>query len=184
MEFPHRRTVDEQVARAEAEGWRYRGDMATEGEVLDLIYALVCIEKPEVCVETGTYHGHGTRAIMEGLESNGKGHLWTVENDKEMVYAPQDRVTYNFADSVEWSANEAPDGIDFAFVDCGPPEVRVEVFKNLLPKMNVGKLILVHDTDFYEHQYLDALREAAYMNGGDEMLHFPALNGVTAWRIG
>ena len=59
--------------------------MRTEGEVLDLIYALVCIEKPEVCVETGTYHGHGTRAIMEGLESNGKGHLWTVENDREMV---------------------------------------------------------------------------------------------------
>lgn len=26
MEFPHRRTVDEQVARAEAEGWRYRGE--------------------------------------------------------------------------------------------------------------------------------------------------------------
>ena len=61
--------------------------MATEGEVLDLIYALVCIEKPEVCVETGTYHGHGTRAIMEGLESNGKGHLWTVEETKAFNHA-------------------------------------------------------------------------------------------------
>lgn len=179
MDFPHRRTVDEQVARAEAEGWRYRGDMATEGEVLDLIYALVCIEKPEVCVETGTYHGHGTRAIMEGLESNGKGHLWTVENDKEMVYAPQDRVTYNFADSVEWSANEAPDGIDFAFVDCGEPAIRVEVARNLWPKLNPGKLMLVHDVTFYEDEFLHALEDVA---GQRAPVVFKALNGLAVWR--
>ena len=48
MEYPHAATVDEQVARAKSEGWNYRGDMATEGEVLDLIFALVRCEKPDV----------------------------------------------------------------------------------------------------------------------------------------
>ena len=184
MDFPHRRTVDEQVARAEAEGWRYDGSMRTEGEVLDLIYALVCVEKPEVCVETGTYQAHGTEAISRAIDSNGKGHLWTVEQDPIFEYAPHKNVTFIQADSVEWSANEAPDGIDFAFVDCGEPAVRIEVFKNLLPKMKPGKLILVHDTVFHDDPFIEALRDAAYMNGGDQMLHLPALNGLAVWRIG
>ena len=179
MDIRMRVTVDQQVARAEREGWRYDGSMRTEGEVLDLIYALVCIEKPEVCVETGTYHGHGTRAIMEGLESNGKGHLWTVENDREMVYAPQDRVTYNFADSVEWSANEAPDGIDFQFIDCGEPVTRVEVARNLWPKLKPGKLMLVHDVTFYEDAFLHALEEAVEQKA---TMIFEALNGLAVWR--
>jgi predicted O-methyltransferase YrrM len=177
-EIKMRTTPDEQLKRAKAEGWIYSGDMATEGEVLGLIHALVRISKPEVCVETGTYTGQGTLAIQQGLHDNNKGHLWTVEKEDHQ-YPELDRVTFIKADSVEWTKVEPLSNIDFAFVDCGPPEIRVQAFANLLPKMNEGGLILVHDTNFYESTFLEALSNAY---GCPPTFQFPALNGVVGWQ--
>jgi predicted O-methyltransferase YrrM len=184
-EIKMRTTPDQQLERAKAEGWIYAGDMATEGEVLGLIHALVRISKPEVCVETGTYTGQGTLAIQQGLHDNNKGHLWTIEKEPH-EYPALDRVTFIHGDSVEWtggdtpwSRRECPVDIDFAFVDCGPPEIRVQAFANLLPKMNEGGLILVHDTNFYESTFLEALSNAY---GCPPTFQFPALNGVVGWQ--
>jgi predicted O-methyltransferase YrrM len=177
-EIKMRTTPDQQLERAKAEGWIYSGDMATEGEVLDLIHALIRISKPEVCVETGTYTGQGTLAIQAGLVNNNKGTLLTVEKEPHQ-YPPLDRVTFIHADSVEWTKNEAPDNIDFAFVDCGPPEIRVQAFANLLPKMAPDGLILVHDTNFYESTFVEALSDAY---GCPPTFQFPALNGVVGWQ--
>ena len=183
MRFPQRVTVDEQIARADAEGWNYGGDMSTEGEVLDLLYSLVRVQRPEVCVETGTYHGHGTLAIAKALDKNERGHLWTVENYDLYEYAGHDRVTHVYADSVVWSdqldTNAPEEAVDFAFVDCGEPDGRLEVFRNMLKHMRKGGLIAVHDTRFYDDQFLDALNAATGFPG----FTFPALNGLTIWRI-
>ena len=176
-------TPDEQLARAKAEGWQYEGDMRTEGEVLDLLYSLARILKPEVAVETGTYAGHGTKAIATALEANGKGHLWTVESDPELTpkYAEMelDRTTFVNDDSVRWSAYESPEQIDFAFVDCAEqPKDRVSVFANLLPKIRQGGMILAHDTHFLlKEEYLDKLIVLA----GPPSLLLPALNGIAIW---
>lgn len=174
-------TPDEQLARAKAEGWAYTGDMRTEGEVLDLLYSLARILKPEVAVETGTYQGHGTKAIATALEANGKGHLWTVESDTDLVeaYTEMDRTTFVNDDSVRWSAYESPEQIDFAFVDCAEqPKDRVSVFANLLPKISQGGMILAHDTEFLlREDYLNKMIVLA----GPPSLHLPALNGVSVW---
>lgn len=181
MDISPRTTVDAQIERAKKEGWVYRGDMATEGEVLDLLYSLVRITKPEIVVETGTYHGHGAQTLATALNANEKGTLYTVEQDEALVNAfiQVPRVNYICADSIKWSAEEAPSPIDLAFVDCGAPGDRIQVFKNLLPKMAPDGVILVHDTAFYESGFLEAL-SMAY--GCPPNFNFPALNGVVGWQ--
>jgi predicted O-methyltransferase YrrM len=177
-EIKMRTTSAQQLERAKAEGWIYYGDMATEGEVLGLIHALVRISKPEICVETGTYTGQGTLAIQTGLHDNNKGSLLTIEKE-EHEYPPLDRVTFICADSVEWTKDEAPDNIDFAFVDCGPPDVRIKAFTNLLPKMAPDGIIMVHDSSFYESKFLEQLTMAY---GCPPNFNFPALNGIVGWQ--
>jgi predicted O-methyltransferase YrrM len=173
-----RTTPDRQVARAKAEGWTYDGSQATEWEVLELIHGLIRVVKPSIVVETGTFSGMGAQAIAAALARNQAGHLWTIEiNDNE--YPPTERVTFVRGDSVEWSKDGCPDSIDMAWVDCGPPDVRIEVFGNLLAKMKPGGLILCHDLWFYEESFYEALCAAA---GKPAALRFPALNGVGIWE--
>src|SRR4051812_23385541 len=124
-----------QLARAKEEGWHYDGSMATEGEALHLLTALVFVTKPDIAVATGTFSGAGTKAIQAGLVANERGHLWTVECD-DHDYPPLERTTFVHADSREWSAKDAPAQINFAWVDCAhKPGDRVTVFSNLLPRM-------------------------------------------------
>ena len=166
--------IARQVRRAEEEGWVYRGNMSTEGEVLELVHALVRLTKPEIVVETGTFEGLGTIAIKEALILNNKGHLWTVEKDVA-EYPPQDRVTFVHADSTEWSP---PRPIDFAFVDCGPPEVRIKALELLIPHLAEKNTVLVHDTDFYEDAFKEGLTKAY---GRKPDIDLKALNGVIGW---
>lgn len=188
MGIEQRFTVEQQSARAKAENWAYRGDMSTEDEVLQLIASLIRVSKPEVVVETGTYHGHGTQMIAHALDMNEKGHLWTVEQDEVFFpYREHPRVTYVQADSLEWAEHPMAGQdrwgedalIDFAFVDCGEPEHRTQVFSALLPHMNDDGLIVVHDTWFYESEFLRGLCDKF---GAPPAIHFPALNGVSVWR--
>lgn len=171
----HRCDVEGQVERAAAEGWDYEGDMGTEGEVIDLLYVLARLTKPEVAVETGTYSGKGTVAIASALVRNGKGHLWTVENQTDYEYPPLERTTFVTADSTDWNP---PDNIDFAFVDCGPPEVRIEALQRLMPHLRNKATVLVHDTWFYEDEFKEGL--AAVM-GRKPDIDLKALNGVIGW---
>lgn len=172
-------TPESQLERAKAEGWKYDGSMATEGEVLDLIFGLVRVTKPDTAVETGTFWGHGAEAISEALRLNERGNLWTVERSEKFDYKPRDRVTYVQADSIEWSANDAPAEINFAFVDCSSDyHDRVEVFKNLWPRMTPGGLICVHDIFFLGADFLNELCEVAERPPG---LVLQALNGFAVW---
>ncbi len=169
----------ERAEEALKKGFHHDGSMATEEEVLHLLTALVIITKPDVCVETGTYAGHGTRAILSGLDFNDRGHLWTVEIE-DQDYPDFPRCTFVHADSAEWSKNEAPAGIDFAWVDCAiNPSGRVEVFENLLPRMKSGGIIAAHDATFYPHdEYLEEMIRVA---GRAPNLVFSALHGIAIW---
>ncbi len=163
--------------RKQSEGWTHRGDIATEGEVLELLYGLVRCLKPEVAVETGTYHGHGTEALSAALIANEKGHLWTVERDP-FVYQPRERTTYVTADSLEWARDQAPVNIDFAFIDCGLEDHRVEVASALRWKMAANGVIAVHDTVYYEPKFLNDLTDVL----GPPSLQLPTLCGVAIWK--
>lgn len=171
-------SVENQHRKAEAEGWGWSGDMKTESEVIDLIYSLVRVTKPTVVVETGTYRGHGTQAISKALEANDRGNLWTVEIEP-YEYPETPRTTFVTANSIEWSAKDAPAGINFAFVDCSSDyHDRVEVFKNLWPRMTPGGIICVHDIFFLDANFLDELCQVAERAPG---LVLQALNGFALW---
>jgi len=61
--------------------WSAPDDWATETEVTRLLAELVRALKPDLVVETGTYHGHTARAIGEALRAVGRGRLVTLEMD-------------------------------------------------------------------------------------------------------
>lgn len=174
-------TVEDQHRRAEEEGWGWNGDMKTESELIDLIYSLIRVTKPDIAVETGTYRGHGTQAISKALEANARGHLWTVELDPPGDYPKTERTTFVTANSIEWSAKDAPAGINFAFVDCSSDyRDRVKVFANLWSRMTPGGIICVHDIYFLDGNFLGDLSEAA---GREPNLLLEALNGFALWTV-
>jgi predicted O-methyltransferase YrrM len=161
--------------KEQAKGWDWQFTQATEGEVLDLIHGIVRVHKPSVCVETGTLNGHGTEAIASALVRNDRGHLWTVENNPEYKYHPMDRVTFVGADSTLW---DPPGNIDFAFVDCGPPDVRFKAMARLLPFCQRGAILCTHDNWFYTDEFTAGMSKVI---GKPPNIMFPALNGVAVW---
>lgn len=62
------------VGLASYRGWN-DGDRA-EAEA---IWCLVAHSRPATVVETGVAHGLTSRVILEGLQRNGNGHLWSVD---------------------------------------------------------------------------------------------------------
>jgi predicted O-methyltransferase YrrM len=182
--LPPEHHVDHQKRRAAEEGWHWQGDMASEGEVSDLIHAFILSTKPEKVVETGTYVGHTAKTISEALTRNGTGHLWTVENDPSFTQhyrnMEMSRTTFVDADSPAWCAsNDCPSEIDFAFVDSGHPPVRLKDVQALYPKMREGGLLLVHDVEFYLPDFYASLRDIL----GAAQLYLPTLHGLAIWQV-
>ena len=134
------------------EKWHAYDDMATELEVLEFIRVLVLMLKPEMCIETGCYKGHGTEAIARGLE--GCGHILTCDLGHENVVATKTRMReldYEYAEVLQMSGvaliNAAPLMIDFAFLDSGMDTPRIDELRALYPKLSPGGVVAIHDTN-------------------------------------
>lgn len=93
----------------------------------NLLTALVRAFRPRVLLETGTHKGRSTRAIAEGIVSNGFGHLWTLDRTDHniktsgaLIGKQAEVVTPCFGSSPE-ALNEDPlkdlKDIEFAFLD-------------------------------------------------------------------
>ena len=132
-----------------------RDSCSTEIEFLQLIHALVCTFKPQVCVETGTFIGYGTIAITSALKENGMGHLTTIELDQKLMATAQfnlqifdvdlnNYVTFMHGDSAKSILTLGP--LDFVFLD--DHFGRASEFQTLLDhgKLNSGAIVVVHDT--------------------------------------
>jgi predicted O-methyltransferase YrrM len=74
--------------RAEAEFLRCGGKMGGPAETA-LLHHLVLHKRPENVVETGVAAGWSSLSILTALESNGRGHLWSVD----MPYPKRDAET-------------------------------------------------------------------------------------------
>jgi predicted O-methyltransferase YrrM len=161
-------------------GWDTGTSMETEGEALELLSGLVWATKPDLVVETGTFTGRGTKAILKALETNGKGHLHTVEFDPQLASQLErlqlSRLTFHSADSNEWCEKEAPSEIDIAFVDSGGRDIRVADVRGLWPKIRREGFLVVHDTTFHAGLY-----EGVCGICGDG-LAIPTLNGLGIWQ--
>jgi predicted O-methyltransferase YrrM len=131
---------------------------STELEVLNFINALVCIFKPELALETGTFLGFGSCAIGAGLKSNGRGRLISVETDathlqwaREHLHqfdpSLQEFVTFRNESSLDFIKRWQGAPFDFVFIDT-ELDIRTQEISLLRNGglLAPGAVCLVHDT--------------------------------------
>lgn len=125
--------------------------MCITDEEADLLYGIVRMLKPKVCLETGTYLADSAFRIGQALRDNDNGgHLTTCDTTNEMVDAARSKlaslpVTVIKSKGVDLIAGTEPP-FDFVFIDSGSPEVRAEEL-HLLGPHNVSPygIVVVHD---------------------------------------
>lgn len=134
------------------ERWTATDADSTEREAAELIGALVRALQPDLVVETGTAFGETTEQIVNALERNGRGYLFTLELEIE-----EERIAYvrgRIPESMRWelvitSSLEwvPPDGavIDLLFSDTAR-DIRCEEVLRFLPWMRPGAIVAVHDS--------------------------------------
>lgn len=81
---PFGQVWDRLIAELTAAGARiglasYRGWNDGDRAFAEAIWCIVAHLRPAAIVETGVAHGLTSRVVLEGLERNGNGHLWSVD---------------------------------------------------------------------------------------------------------
>jgi predicted O-methyltransferase YrrM len=133
--------------------WRCYNEAEPEIEVLGLLHQLVLTLKPDCLLETGSKEGRMTEALAAAIQRNGFGTLWACDTDLTNVEKTRERivgakltdhvVTFHGAGtSLIYTATD----IDFAFIDSGEAQERMDEFRMVLPKMPAGGVVIVHDT--------------------------------------
>ena len=123
--------------------------MSVELEVAELLYALVRQSKPNVVVECGSGKGYASRFIAEGLKANGKGYLWTYEQDSEYGWLAEElldglpaSVIHSYATA---HLRETP---DLVFIDSLGGEPRERDMDHWFG-CAARPLIVIHDASHY-----------------------------------
>jgi predicted O-methyltransferase YrrM len=114
---------------------------SAEMELLDTLYALVRLVKPELVVEGGCHLGLGSYALGRALQDNGHGHCITSDVSEIFVETTKNRVKDLPVEVRHCSLMDLPlEFADFAFLDSSY-ETRLEGAK----KLKKGALGIVHD---------------------------------------
>ncbi len=142
--------------------WKMLDAQSTEVEVLDFLKALVVAMKPRLIVETGTFLGHGTLKLAEGLRHNGFGRVITIELDPAIRARALERFKASglsgwIESRLESSLDAKIDGtIDLLFSDSHLPNREAEV-RRLLPHIDPRGLVLIHDASSHFHIVREAV---------------------------
>lgn len=166
--------------------WSSEDGMATELEVREFMYGLVRLIKPQIVIETGSYTGEMTTYIADGMRSNNVSRrLDTCETDRELFARAQrltemfDFVTVHHMTGVELINRS--DRIDLAFLDSGGD--RLEEVKALLPRLNQGAFVVIHDTNrVAERRSVKHIQAAGIP--GTQQLDLPTPRGLSILRMG
>ncbi len=162
--------------------WSMLDSQTTEVEVLDFLKTLVTTIKPKLILETGTFLGHGTIKLAEGIRENGFGKVITIESDPDIRASAQKR----FHDSglapwiesrLESSLETSIDGsIDLFYSDSHLANREAEI-RRLLPQLDPRGLLVIHDAS----SHFRIVREAALQlerEGLISMVMLPTPRGV------
>lgn len=130
--------------------------MGTEVEVLEFLYGLVRLLKPEIVVETGSWKGFGTVHLAQACKDNEFGKVYTCETNPFIaaqangLLIEQDLNKYtHIKQTTGVELIKLMPYIDFAFLDSALT-VRVDEAELVLPKLRKNGVIVVHDTSrFY-----------------------------------
>ena len=120
-----------------------------EQEVGSLLYALVRMTKPKVCVEIGTYVGDSGYWIGKALKDNGSGHLMTCDIDVLRIIPAIQRFIGLPVSVLNMSGEKvlSEAGVmDFVHIDSGNLEVRTAQVMSLDEKnIAPGGIVCWHD---------------------------------------
>jgi predicted O-methyltransferase YrrM len=121
---------------------------STEIEYLDFLTGLIRIVKPEMILETGTYRGFGTIALLRGVKANGFGKVVSIDIDQkqEPNKLKHPDIEYVEADSLKWLA-ETDYKFQFAFFD-SELKMRLDEYRICSDRKVVepGSVVVFHDT--------------------------------------
>jgi len=133
-------------------GLTVHSDAGTELEVQDFLYAMVCLLRPRLVVETGCFDGRTTLRLVHAAELVGYTRVLTCDTDPARVLETCQRLSGN---APVWDVRNCR-GIDLPelrqadFVFCDSDyAARVEEMLAVKP----GAIIVVHDTSIsYNHE--------------------------------
>jgi predicted O-methyltransferase YrrM len=130
--------------------WRMLDSQTTEVEVLDFLKTLVTTLKPKLVVETGTFLGHGTVKLAEGLKENGFGKVITIEFDPAIRARAEER--FKACGLATWIESRLESSletniagmIDLLYSDSHLANREAEI-RRLLPQLDPRGLLVIHD---------------------------------------
>jgi hypothetical protein len=176
-----------EIAGKSAQLWSMFDDNTAETEVLDFLYALVRLIKPEHAVETGTWLGRSAVAIASALRDNGFGHLISLESDSEVARCAMARI--RAAGLGEWveiiaerSLNFQPrNDLQFALLD-SELRIHVEEFRHFYEKLAADATVVFHDTGAQCEGLVNAIRQLV-AQGQLAGTFFPTPRGIFAGSV-
>lgn len=161
---------------------------STEIEVLNWLYATICLLKPGSILETGAWRGLGTLALAAACEANGFGTVHSVELDPEAC----GRLRKNLRDEglAGYATVHCMDSLqflrttnltfDFGFFDSAC-EIRPEEFRLIVKRRLFRGPAAFHDTSPNRTrtlaQYPDPVLHARYRQELRELARLPGVTG-------
>ena len=138
--------------------WSMFDGFTAEVEVLDFLYALVRMTKPDRVLETGAWFGRSAIAIASALRDNGFGHLLTIEESDEVAEIALRNIeqenlgaliTLEVANSLKIEVGS--ETYDFALFDSDVP-LRAAEFNKFYGRLEPGAIVVFHDTGVEFHE--------------------------------
>ena len=182
---PERTTIP--VGNKPPQLWSMFDGYTAEIEVLDFLYTLVRLTKPQRVLETGTWLGRSAIAIASALRDNGIGHLVTIELNGEAAEVAARNidgeglttfVTLHVANSL---VIELSDTYELALFDSDIPLRRAE-FSRFYDRLEPGAIVLFHDTA--DHHIGSAAGVIGLMTMGMlEGIFLPTPRGIFLGRV-
>ena len=166
--------------------WSMFDGYTAEIEVLDFLYTLVRLTKPERVLETGTWLGRSAIAIASALRDNGVGHLVTIELNGQAAEAAARNihdqglmsfVTLHVANSL---VIELPEMYEFALFD-SDIHIRKAEFIRFYDRLEPGAITLFHDTANHHVGSADGVTNLMNM-GMLEGIFLPTPRGIFVGR--
>lgn len=126
---------------------------STEIEVLNWLYATICLLKPQTILETGAARGLGTLALAAACKANGFGHVHSVEIEprlcerltRMLCWQRLSRFVTVHCDDSRNFLRDTPLTFDFAFFD-SLWEIRIEEYRICHERRILNGVAVFHDT--------------------------------------
>jgi len=147
-----------------AQLWSMFDGNTAEVEILDFLYALVRLIKPEHALETGTWLGRSAIAFGTALRDNGFGRLISLEVDPEVARCAMGEIRKAGLNDwveiiTEKSLNFQPQGeVELALFDSAI-DIRAEEFRHFYKNFAPGATVVFHGTGAQHHGMADAITE-------------------------